>query len=169
MYPSFCHFRSSIVRVQLYTPDFHSFLQHVSFLIHPNNRHWLLDQDWQVFTEDEWLYLPVTMTYCSTWRRDSFRQPAVNSLCSLTCLTFTTVQLPDQLWLIRLQGLKIAPCSSTDKELNLWFLHWNWIFIYSLHLSCSNLWPEHQKDKKCLGLYLIKMRLSNRITSTRRK
>lgn len=43
---------------------------------------------------DKWLYFPVTMTYCSRWQRDSFRQPAVNSLCSLTCLTFPTVQLP---------------------------------------------------------------------------
>lgn len=34
------------------------------------------------------------MTYCSAWRRDGFRQPAMNSECSLTRLTYPTVQLP---------------------------------------------------------------------------
>lgn len=63
----------------LYTCDFHSkYSRKKTRKFSANNR----------------LCRPVTMTCCSTRWRDSFRQSAVNSQCSLTCLTYPTVQLP---------------------------------------------------------------------------
>lgn len=77
MYPSCRHFRTSIM---VCAPVYMWF----SLRILKNNK----------FSANNRLCRPVTMTCCSTRWRDSFRQSAVNSRCSLTRLTSPTVQLP---------------------------------------------------------------------------
>lgn len=88
--------------VHLYTCDFHSkYSRKKTRKFSANNR----------------LCRPVTMTCCSTRWRDSFRQSAVNSRCSLTRLTYPTVQLPQSSidW-SAFRAFKLLRVSSADRE-----------------------------------------------------